>query len=241
MRRSALLLALGLAAWAAAPGAQAQPGALPPLPPDTTASYYGASTSVVIRLDEYGFGLGTAARARLTDDLSLTIEAGLGSGKDAREQRFFVGVFGDSVTPFKRNYVLLAPLHFGVEQRLFRRAVEDNFRPYAVVAGGPVVALQWPYFDDADGDGINGEGEERLGALGGVSDVELRLGASGSAGLGAYFGRGRRTAQGLRFSILAHYFPAPVELLELREEVDNPSRELFVTPIVSYHFVRLLN
>lgn len=233
-----LLRLAALALVLLASGASAQP--LPPMAADTTAAAYGASTAIVLRLDEYGFGIGSAARARLTDDLSLSFEMSLGAGRDAREQQFFVGFFGDSVTPFKRNYALLVPMHIGLEHRLFRESVEANFRPFAALSGGPVLALQWPYFEDNNNDGIRDAGEERLGTFGGLGDAQPRLGVGGSAALGAYFGRGTRTAQGLRFSFIGHYFPAEVDLLELDPEVENPSRQWFLTPVVSFHLVRML-
>lgn len=237
--RLALLLAVSLLVAPAAPHAQP----LPAYAPDTTATAYGTSSSVVIRLDEYGFGLGTAVRAGLSPDLSLTIEAAIGAGKDAREQQFITSIFGDRVTPLKRNNALLLPVHIGLEQRLFRRTVESNFRPYVAAAAGPVVALQWPYFDDRNGDGIRQEddGEDLLGAFGGVGETEVRFGLGGSAAVGAYFGRGTQRAQGLRFGFIAHYFPAEVDLLELAPEVEDPSRQWFVTPVVSYHLVRLID
>lgn len=218
----------------------AQP--LPAYAPDTTATAFGTSTSIVIRLDEYGFGLGTAVRAGLSSDLSLTVEAAIGAGKDEREQQFFVGFFGDRVTPLKRNNALLLPVHLGLEQRLFRRTVESNVRPYVALAGGPVVALQWPYFSDLNGDGIRQEDiEEVLGSFGGLGDMEARVGVGGSAAVGAYFGRGTQRAQGLRFGFIAHYFPSEVDLLELAPEVEDPSRQWFVTPMVSFHLVRLID
>ena len=237
--RSVIGCVFALAAFAAGPAPEAQP--LPPLAPDTTAAVYGASTAFVVRLDQSGFGLGTAARARLTDDLSLTMEVAAGAAKDPREQQFFVGFFGDTVTPLKRNYALLLPLHVGLERRLFRESVESNFRPFAALAGGPAVALQWPYFDDVDGDGVLGEGEERLGVFRGLGDVDPRVGVGGSTTLGAYFGSGTQRSQGLRFGFTAHYFPSEVELLEPRPEVESPSRRWFVTPVVSFHLVRLLD
>ncbi len=222
----------------AASGARAQPLPLPDA--DTTAASFGSSTALVIRLDEYGFGVGGATRARLSDDLSLTFEAAVGSGKDTREQQFFFGSFGDSVTPFKRNYALLVPLHLGLEQRLFRRSVEDNFRPFVTASGGPVMAFQWPYFEDVDGNGILDEGEDLQGAFRGIPDGEIRVGLGANAALGAYFGRSARRTQGLRFGIIAHYFPAEVDLLELDPRVEDPSRRWFITPVVSFHLVRLI-
>ena len=235
--RPAVLLALLLGA--ASVRAQG-PERLAPLPPDTTAAFYGSSAAAVFVLTEYGFGLGTALRGRVSDDVSLVAELSVGAGRDEREQRFFVGFFGDTITPFKRNYVLLAPLHAGVERRLFRSSVEDNFRPFVHVSAGPTLAYQWPYFDDADGNGRLNEGEERLGPFGGVGEGEARLGVGGTVALGAFFGRSRSTTQALRFGLQGTYFPVEVDLLEIDDRVEQPSRKQFWTPVVTFHVARLL-
>lgn len=236
MRAALCLLLLALAA-----PAFAQPGErLAPPPPDTTASRYGSSGALVLMLSEYGLGAGGALRGRLSDDLSLVAELSVGAGIDEREQRFFIGFFGDTVTPFKRNYVLLAPLHVGVERRLFRDEVEDNFRPFVHVSAGPTLGYQWPYFDDADADGRRDEGEERLGAFGGIGDGSARFGVGGTIAVGAFFGRSQRASQALRFGFQGTYFPVEIDLLEIDEAVESPSRHTFLTPVVSFHVARLL-
>ena len=235
----ALLLPLGLLALATGlAGATAAQTDLPPLPPDTTAARYGSSTAIAFHLTEYGFGIGATGRTRLTDDLSMAVELGVGAGRDEREQQFFVGFFGDSVIPFKRNYVLLAPLHFGLEQRLFRRSVEDNFRPFVHASVGPTVALQWPYFDDRNSDGTRDEGEPTLGMFEGLNEASPRLGIGGTVAVGAAFGRGR-TMQSIRFGLGTDIFPARIDLLEESPEVESPSRRAFWTPVVSFHVGRL--
>jgi len=237
MRASPLLLGwIALAiGFASAPRAQTD---LPPLPPDTTAARYGSSTAVAFNLTEFGFGIGATGRTRLTDDLSIAVELGVGAGRDEREQQFFVGFFGDSVIPFKRNYVLLAPLHIGVEQRLFRRTVEDNFRPFVHASMGPTLALQWPYFQDRNNDGRRDDGEETLGVFEGLNDAAPRLGVGGTVAVGAAFGRGR-TMQSIRFGLSTDIFPARVDLLEESPEVESPSRQAFWTPVISFHVGRL--
>lgn len=237
-----LLAALTLGALAAGAPAAAQPDlppALVPLPPDTTARLYASSAALTFQITEFGLGAGGASRIALTDDLSFLAEVSVGAGRDEREQQFFVGFFGDSVVPFKRNYVLLVPFHLGVERRLFREAIEDNFRPFVQATAGPTLALQWPYFDDLDGDGQRSEGEDRLGGLDGFSDARPRLGVGGTVALGAAFGRSRRTATSIRLGFTGQYFPAEVDLLELRSEVESPSRSTFWTPVISVHIGRL--
>lgn len=220
--------------------AQAQDDDLAPPPPDTTAARYGQSVALLLVLTEDGLGLGAAARTVVTDDVSFTFEMRVGAARDAREQQFFVGIFGDTETPFKRNYVALVPLQMGLERRLFRATVEDNFRPFATLAAGPTLAIQWPYFDDRNDNGVRDPGEEALGTTGGLGRAESRLGLGATLGVGAYFRRSRRSVSGLRLGFAVHYFPSAVELLEPLPDLERPSRKTFVSPTVSFHVVRLL-
>ena len=233
MRAVALLVLLAVAASAA----QAQRVA-PPLP-DTTAALYGSSAALVLVLSEYGLGAGGALRGRVADDWSLTAELSVGAGRDEREQSFGGGLFGERVTPFKRNSVLLVPLQLGVERRLFRAQVEDNFRPFVAVAVGPTLAYQWPYFDDADGDGRRDDGEELTTGLAGFGEGQARVGIGGTVAVGAAFGRSRSASPSVRFGLQGTYFPVEVDLLEITPLVDDPSRRTFVTPVVSLHVAQL--
>lgn len=235
MRRAPLVLAVALTA-----AASAQPRTAPPLP-DTTARRYGSSAALVLTLSESGLGAGGALRGRLSDDWSLTLDLTLGAGRDEREQSFGGGLFGERVTPNKRNSVLLAPLQIGAERRLFRDRIEDNFRPFVAASAGPTLAVQWPYFDDLDGDGRRDDGTEPLTpGLQGFGDGELRLGVGGTLSVGAAFGRSRSASPSIRFGVQGLYFPVEVDLLEITPLVDNPSRHAFVTPVVSFHVARLL-
>lgn len=233
-------LAAALVLLAACAPARAQTDDLAPLPPDTTARRYGQSAALLLVLTEDGLGAGVATRAAVTDDVTFTAELRAGAARDEREQQFFVGLFGDTVTPFKRHYVAIVPLQFGAERRLFRNVVEDNFRPFVALAAGPSLAVQWPYFDDADGDGVRQDGERIFGLTEGLGRAETRLGVGGTAALGAYFGRSRRSVQGLRIGLALHYFPVAVDLLEADPAVERPSRKTFVSPTVSFHLLRLL-
>lgn len=211
----------------------------PPMP-DTSAARFATSATLALTLTEDGLAGGLAGRLRLSNDLSLTAEVSAGAARDTREQRFFVGFFGDTVTPLKRSYAALVPLHVGLERRLFRATVEDNFRPFVALAAGPTLAVQWPYFRDLDGDGVRDSSEVRLGTTEGLGDAEARLGVGGSLAVGAYFGRGRRAVQGLRLGFTLHYFPVAIDLLEQDPAVERPSRKTFYTPTVSFLIVRLV-
>lgn len=239
--RCLVVLLLGLAAGLAAPPSAAQQAYPLEASPDTTGALYSSSRGLVFRLDAYGFGLGLATRTRATDNLSLTVELGLGTAKDEREQQFFVGFFGDTVTPLKRNYVLLMPLHVGAEQRLFRDTIAPNFRPFMHAAVGPTLAYEWPYFDDRNNNGIRENDEGQLGAFRGFGEGTIVPGLGGTLALGAYLGDGTSSAQGIRFGFSGHLFSRPINLLEPREDVSSPDRRFFATPLLTVHLVRFIN
>ncbi len=235
MHRIFLLLALSILALSLG-AARAQP--LPePLPEGP--AHYGTGVGASLLLTNYGFGLGGLYRSAVGETTSLVAELSIGAGKDEREQEFFVGFFGDTVVPFKRSYFLVAPLHVGVEQRLFRAAVEDSFRPFVQALGGPSVGFQWPYFDDANGNGIRETDEAKRGVLSGLDEGSFRLGVGATLAVGAYFGESRRATQGFRIGYVGSYFFEAVDLLEPRPEVESPAQRFFGTPVVSLYLVRL--
>ena len=184
---------------------------------------------------------------RFHADLSWTLGLSGRPGKDEREQQFFVGLFGDTVIPFKRSYFFLVPIEAGVERRLFRAQIRSTFRPFLHAAAGPAIGYQWPYFDDLNGDGLNNDrpddgdpdtDEATPGALALLGDGEFRLGVSASLGFGAYIDTSARSALGFRFGYAAAHFFREVELLEPDPRVDDPSRRFFSTPTLGVQFVR---
>lgn len=193
----------------------------------------GLGASVL--LTNHGFGVGALLRTGVGAHTSLFIEASVGAGKDEREQEFFTGPFGETVTPFKRNYFLMLPVTVGIEQRLWAETIEDDFRPFIQIGAGPAVGYQWPYFDDLNGNGVRDADEPRRGAFN-LSGGEFRFGAAGLAAFGAYFGGEGGGGVGLRIGYAAQYFVRPVDLLEERPQIDRPSRHFFGTPLVTLHF-----
>jgi hypothetical protein len=237
MPRLPILAFVLIAALSGFGAVQAQP--LPEPAEPEGPGRYGTGAGGMILLTNYGFGLGGLYRHAVGEATSVMAEFSLGAGKDEREQEFFVGFFGDTVVPFKRSNFLIAPLHVGIERRLFRASIEDSFRPFVQVLVGPAVGYQWPYFEDENGNGIREADERKLGILSGLDDGSFRLGAGGTLALGAYFGESRRATQGIRIGYTASYFFEDVELLEPRAEVESPEQRWFGTPVVSLYLVRL--
>jgi hypothetical protein len=189
-------------------------------------------------LTNHGFGIGGLFRTGIGESTSLVLEASLGVGKDEREQEFFSGPFGETVTPFKRNNFLMLPLTIGLEQRLWSAAIADDFRPFVQLAVGPVVGYQWPYFEDFNENGIRDPGEPLRGTFD-LRDGSFRFGSAGIAGFGAYFGEAGERTIGLRIAYAVQYFLQPVDLLEPRPQIEEPSRQFFATPVITLHLLNL--
>jgi hypothetical protein len=92
-----------------------------------------------------GFGLGAFYRRQYTDDLYGFGAFSISEVKDDREVEQYDLFTGETFVPGKVNRFLLLPLIFGVQNRLFREDISDNFRPYVTAALGPTLVYSAPY------------------------------------------------------------------------------------------------
>lgn len=203
---------------------------------------YGSGAGMEVILTNSGFGLGGYYNRALTPTTSLMAEITLAPGKDEREFKFS-SYFRTSI-PNKANYLLMMPVQVGLLRRLFRDQIEDNFRPFLQLTGGPTLGWEYPYFKDCNGDGkfdpntqVDGCEERSYDAITAIPRGEFRLGWGGIAAVGAHFGRGRRLAQGVRLGYAFSYFPRPIQLLE--PGIRGGSQRFFGTPTISVTFGRL--
>lgn len=211
--------------------------------PGEPANPYGSGAGFTVLITNSGFGLGGYVQRSVTPTASLIAELNLGSGKNEREFAFS-DFLGRRTIPNKANYLLVLPVQVGWQQRLFRDAIEDNFRPYVQVIGGPVLGWEYPYFEDCDGDGErspepvceDGSAERIYDAFGSLGQGSLHLGVSGMIVVGAHFGLSRRVTQGLRVGYVVHHFFEGVQLLE--PSVQGP-QQFFGSPVISLTFGRL--
>ena len=203
---------------------------------DTRENPYGTGAGLHILLTNNGFGLGTYYRRELSARLSFLAEASLGAGKDDRELKF-LSRFGSGFIPNKRNYFLMLPIHLGVQRRLFSENIEDNFRPYLHLSGGPVFGWEYPYFDDENAnERFDDDIDRRLDLFSAFPQGELRFGLSGVIAFGAYFGFSRKSTQGVRFGYAFNYFFEGIQLLE--PDIKD-AQHLFHSPIISITFGKL--
>ena len=211
---------------------------------------YGSGISATILLTNSGFGLGGNYRYALSSGVSMLVELSIGAGKDEREVAFF-DRFGRRDIPHKANYLLMVPVQIGLEKRVFRNDIEDNFRPYWQFSAGPTLGWEYPYFQDCNGDGsynrsadcngdgeiASGEGERTYDAIGALIKGSFRFGIGGTLALGAHFGRSQKLTQGVRIGYTFTYFLK--DGIQLLEPSIQEAQHGFGTPTISVFFGRL--
>jgi len=150
-----------------------------------------SSWGVDLLISTNGFGLGTFYRREYTDDFAGYLDFSISEAKDDNEITLY-DYYGNSYVPNKVNRFLLMPLFVGVQKRLFKDDIVDNFRPYINAAVGPTMIYVFPY------------NEEYFNALG-SGHPQYTVG--GYAGFGAFFGSERSNLFGL--GLRYYYIPYP--------------------------------
>ncbi len=138
-----------------------------------------------------GFGLGMFYRHEYSDELSGFIDFSLSEAKDDDEKEF-IDYYGNTFVPGKVNRFLLLPLYVGLQQRLFKDEILDNFRPYVTAAAGPTMIYTFLYNKEYFSALVEGRPHYTVG---------------GYVGVGAFFGSERSSLLGL--NIRYYYIPYP--------------------------------
>ena len=188
-----------------------------------------------ILLTNSGFGVGAYVLRRVGIDYSLIAELSLSAGKDEREVAFF-DRFGRKDIPNKANYLLLAPLRVGLEKRLFRSKIEDNFRPYLHFTAGPTFGWKYPYFRDINGNGHFDDDEPTFDTISALPKGNLEMGLGGTLAIGANFGALSGANQSVRIGYSFTYFFDKIELLE--RTIRKPAH-FFGSPTILVSFGKL--
>jgi hypothetical protein len=185
-------------------------------------------------LTNSGFGLGGYVSRGLPRDLRISFEASIGAAKDEREVAFF-DRFGRRDVPNKANYLLEIPFQIGMEKRLFRSRIEDNFRPFILATGGPLLGWAYPYFEDKNRNSLLDDEERTFDLISGISKGHLEPGASFGLYIGAQFGEPGKSSQGVRIGYRLSYYKNPIALLDA--SIKDPSRRIG-TPVITVYFGR---
>ena len=144
-----------------------------------------------------GFGLGTFYRRVFTEDLYGFASFSISESKDEREVEQYNYWSGQSFTPGKLQRFLVMPLMFGVQQRLFREEIADNFRPFVNIGAGPALILSAPFTEFRTVGGlIQTQQVEFFKSLG---KARAHYTAGGFIGVGANFGTEKANVLGVNF------------------------------------------
>ena len=203
---------------------------------DSSENPYGSGLGFQILLTNSGFGLGGYYFRSISNSTSFMTDISLGAGKDERELKFFR--FGSSFIPNKANYLLMMPIQAGFIHRLFRNAIEENFRPYVQVTAGPTLGWEYPYFNDENGDGeYDPREEDSYDSIGALPKGDIRVGIGGTIAIGAHFGLSRKVTQGVRIGYSFTHFMQGIQLLEPQVQ---EAQQFFGTPTITLTFGKLL-
>ena len=145
-----------------------------------------------------GFGLGTFYRRAFTEDLSGFGMFSISESKDDREFEQFDPYYQVSYVPGKLQRFLVMPLTFGIQYRLFREDITDNFRPFVNVGAGPTMIFSAPFADitrTVDGT-VQATQVEFFKSLG---RGQAHYTASAFVGVGANFGSEKANVFGVNF------------------------------------------
>lgn len=94
-----------------------------------------------------GFGLGFFYGYTFDDVLTTFVDLSLSEAKDNNQRDYYDPFYGQ-ISPNKTHYIFRIPLFFGVQYRLFKDDIVENFRPYVSAGAGPVLLVVSPVQGD---------------------------------------------------------------------------------------------
>jgi outer membrane protein W len=162
-----------------------------------------------------GFGLGFFYRYEMTDNLSLMLNLVFSDVKDDAEVEEY-DYYGQSYIPGKKNRLLLIPLMFSVQYRLFKDDIVDNFRPFITAGLGPTMVYVSPYIQNriyqfSDTTLVL---PEKMDFFTSLKYGKIRYTIGGFIGAGVYFGMEKGTITGLSVKYFLAPFPDGIEVME---------------------------
>ncbi len=158
-----------------------------------------------------GFGLGFFYTRTLSDVTTAFANVSFSEAKDDR-QRDFIDPWYGQYSLNKTNYVFRIPLFFGLQYRLFKESITDNFRPFLNGGAGPVML----YISPSKGD--------FLSSLGGG---HTRYTYGGFLGVGANFGFDRSSV--LVVNVRYYLIPIPSGIQSVEQGTMSNANGFYIT------------
>ncbi|MEK6755923.1 MAG: hypothetical protein AABZ02_07210 [Bacteroidota bacterium] len=189
----------------------------PDLIQKTTYEPFRNAWGVDLLLSNNGFGAGAFYRREFSDVLSGFVQFAISDVKDEGEVEYFNQFTGESFVPGKKNRLLLFPLTFGVQYRLFKDDIVDNFRPYVGAGVGPSMVFVAPYSTARTiplPDGGTMTYYEQVEFFSSLKHGQAKYTLGGYIGAGAYFGFDKGTLSGVSIRYYFIPFQHGIESLE---------------------------
>jgi hypothetical protein len=158
-----------------------------------------------------GFGLGGFYGYTFADELTLFTNLSFSEARDARQIDYYDPWYG-VYNPNKENYVYRIPLLVGLQYRLFKEEIVDNFRPFVNAGMGPVLM----YITRADMDFFSG-----------LFHGRSKYTFGGFIGVGSQFGFDRSYVLGV--NIKYFIIPLPPGVQSVQQGTLNNANGFFIT------------
>ncbi len=172
---------------------------------------------VDLMVSNNGFGLGGFWRHEYSDELSGFINLAVSDVKDEGEVEYFNQFTGQTFIPGKKNRLMMFPMTLGVQYRLFKDDIVDNFRPYVSAGLGPTLIFVAPYSNThvtTFSDGSSLTQTDQVEFFSSLKYGQARYTVGGYIGGGAYFGLDRGTLSGVSFRYYFIPFKNGIEILD---------------------------
>lgn len=171
-----------------------------------------------IMIGNDGFGLGFFYYRAMSDVLTGSVTLSLSEIKDSR-QIDWTDAYGNEYSPNKINRVFRIPLFAGLQYRLFKDQIMDNFRPYLNAGAGPVML----YITSTERDYFSSLGHGHT-----------RYTFGGFGGFGAHFGFDRSSVMGV--NVRYYVIPTPAGVQSVYEGELESGNGFFITLNIGFSF-----
>jgi hypothetical protein len=163
-----------------------------------------------------GFGAGVFLRHEYSDEIAGFLSFAISDVKDEGEMEYYNYFTGQSYVPNKINRLIYMPLVAGVQYRLFKDDIVDNFRPYLTAGIGPSLVFVAPYSMPRVidlGNGQTGTSYDQVEFFSSLKYGQLRYTVGGYVGAGAFFGLDKGTLSGINIRYYFSPFPNGIEVM----------------------------
>lgn len=170
-----------------------------------------------ILMSNNGFGGGFFLRHEYSDDIAGFISFAISDVKDPTEIELYNYYTGQSYVPNKVNRLIYLPFIAGIQYRLFKDDIVDNFRPYLTAGIGPSAIFVAPYSSPQQViDPISGLPATQYNTIDFFSSLKygrFRYTVGGYLGAGVYFGLDKGSLSGVNVRYYFSPYPPGIQVM----------------------------